>query len=108
MTDDPFGFPASRTTVEKIRAIAPGGDAPGRESADLDKADHASTALGFVPREVTPRPAALRRRRDVGPTTAINMRVPDAVAARFIAFCEANRMSYWEGVDELMRRCGAP
>ena len=105
MTDDPFGFPARRTTAEKIREIAPGGDARGHEAVNLGKADDAGAALGFVPRE-SARPSTLRRRRDVGPTTAINMRVPDAIAARFIAFCEANRLSYWEGVDELMRRSG--
>ena len=107
MTDDPFGFPARRQTAEKIRAIAPGGDAPGHEAGSLGRADDAGAALGFVPRDAS-RPALLRRRKEVGPTTAINMRVPDAVAARFIAFCDDNRLSYWEGVDELMRRSGLP
>ncbi len=104
MTEDAFGFPSARkATADKIRAIAPGGAAPANEANGLEKVDAASAALGFVPRESS-RPVALRRRREVGPTVAINMRVPEGVAARFIDFCEKNRLSYWEGVEELMKR----
>lgn len=45
-----------------------------------------------------------RRGRETGPRVAINMLVPKAVAARFIAFCGDNRYTYWEGIDELLKR----
>ena len=73
------------------------------EASNLEKADAVGAALGFIPRENT-RAAAFRKRKEIGPTVAINMRVPEAVAARFIGFCEQHRLSYWEGVDELMKR----
>jgi hypothetical protein len=104
MTEEPFGFPvAKRTTAEKLKAIAPSQD--DRRPTQLDRVDAAADALGFVAREPT-RTALPRRRKEIGPTVAINMRVPENVAATFIAFCEQQRMSYWEGVAELMKRCG--
>ena len=106
MTEDTFGFPAARkTTADKIKSITPISENDRSEPADLVKADAAGAALGFVPRENT-RTTTLRKRKEIGPTVAINMRVPEEVAARFINFCEQNRMSYWEGVGELMKRSG--
>jgi len=104
MTDDIFGFPAAkRSTAEKLRAIAPAED--DARPTQLDRVDAAGAALGFVAREPS-RTLISRRRKEIGPTIAINMRVPENVAATFIAFCDQQRMSYWEGVAELMRRCG--
>jgi hypothetical protein len=45
-----------------------------------------------------------KRRRDAGPRVAINMMVPETVAAPFIKFCDDNRYTYWQGMEELMRR----
>lgn len=45
-----------------------------------------------------------RRRRDAGPRVPINMMVPETVAAPFIKFCDENRYTYWEGIEELMKR----
>ena len=104
MSDNDYGFsPTRKATADKLRAIRPSTDLPVTDSADLVRVDAASAALGFVGREGT-RTAILRKRKEIGPTVAINMRVPEAVAIRFIEFCEQNRLSYWEGVDELMRR----
>ena len=68
----------------------------------LDRVDAAGDALGFTSREAA-RPTLLRRRREIGPTVAINTRAPERVAGPFIQFCEENRYSYWEGIEELMR-----
>lgn len=104
MTDDTFGFPAAKqSTADKLRAIAPAED--DARPTHLDRIDAAGAALGFVAREST-RGVISRRRREIGPTVAINMRVPENVAATFIAFCDQQRMSYWEGVAELMKRSG--
>ena len=104
MSESDYGFGAARkSTSEKLKNIRPSDDTLGAGPSDLDRADAAGAALGFVPREI-PRAPILRRRKEIGPTIAINMRVPEAVAAKFINFCEQNRMSYWEGVEELMKR----
>lgn len=102
--DDAFGFSASRkTTAEKLKNIQPSKGPEGKPR--LDHVDAAGEALGFTSREAT-RPTLLRRRREVGPTVAINTRAPERVAGPFIEFCEANRYSYWEGIEELMKRAG--
>ncbi len=104
MTGNDYGFGAARkSTAEKLKSIRPSDDTLAADPSDLDRADAAGAALGFVPRE-SPRTPILRKRKEIGPTIAINMRVPEAIAAKFIKFCEQNRMSYWEGVEELMKR----
>lgn len=106
MTDDAFGFSGARkATAEKIKSIQP--SAGEHRPTTLDRVDAAGEALGFMSREQPrPKPQAQRRRRDIGPTVAINMRAPERVAEPFIQFCEDNRYSYWEGVEELMKRAG--
>ena len=103
-TDDAFGFSDSRKAIaDKLRNIKPStGDA---SRPHLDRVDAAGAALGFTSREAA-RPSLPRRRRDIGPTVAINTRAPERVAGPFIQFCEENRYSYWEGIEELMRRAG--
>ena len=104
MSTNDYGFsPTRRSTADKLKNITPNADMEGPDRSHLERADAAGAALGFVPRENT-RALPLRKRKEIGPTVAINMRVPEAVAARFIRFCEENRLSYWEGVDELMKR----
>lgn len=104
MTDDAFGFSAARkTTAEKLKGLQP---SKGHEDrTPLDRVDAAGDALGFKSREAN-RPPTLRRRREIGPTVAINTRAPERVAEPFIQFCEENRYSYWEGIEELMKRAG--
>ena len=103
MNDDTFGFNAARkTTEEKLKAIIP---TEGTSSlSDLAKVDAAGDALGFKSRESPPGRAVHRRKREIGPTVAINTRAPERVAEPFIRFCEDNRFSYWEGIEELMKR----
>lgn len=104
MTEDAFGFSAARRrTEEKLRSISPGEG--GHPTAPLDRIDAAGEAHGFVQRE-RPQTVLQRRRKEIGPTVAINMRVPEQVAVTFIEFCERHRYSYWEGVQELMKRAG--
>lgn len=104
MTDDAFGFAAARkSTAEKLKTIKPSQSQQGL--TPLDRTDRAGEALGFTSREPLPEPPPMaRRRRDIGPTVAINTRAPERVAIPFIRFCEENRYSYWEGIEELMKR----
>lgn len=112
---DTFGFTeAKKTTREKLAGIQP--SAPDSNEVPLDKIDAVAEAQGFPSREIPaanqepaqhslPLKSTLRKkRRDMGPRVPINMMVPEKVAAPFIAFCDDNRYTYWEGVQELMRR----
>ncbi|WP_048710779.1 hypothetical protein [Microvirga massiliensis] len=36
------------------------------------------------------------------PTVPLSIRPPLSVANRFVAYCKANRLAYWEGLSELM------
>ncbi len=104
MSTSDYGFsPSRKTTADKLKDITPTVHTEEPDTSNLERADVAGAALGFVSRDST-RILTLRKRKEVGPTVAINMRVPEAVADRFIRFCEQNRLSYWEGVDELMKR----
>lgn len=105
MTDDAFGFSAARkATAEKLKSIHPTKGHADPES--LDRVDAAGEALGFKSREQPAPQPVFRRRREIGPTVAINTRAPERVAGPFIRFCEENRYSYWEGIEELMKRAG--
>lgn len=104
MTEDSFGFTAaSKTTADKLRSIKP--SLPQTNTGELERTDKAGEALGFVSREPSTA-KVVRRRREIGPTVAINTRAPERVADPFIQFCEENRYSYWEGIEELMKRAG--
>lgn len=104
---DTFGFTKSKpSTAEKLKAVRPHEQEPQDTPIPLAKIDAAGEALGFRSREQRAGSGVYRRKREIGPTVAINMRAPEHVAASFIQFCEANRFSYWEGIQELMRRAG--
>lgn len=100
---DTFGFTkAKMSTADKLKTVQPqeqqGSPVP------LAKVDAAGEALGFRSREQQVGQGVYRRKREIGPTVAINMRAPENVASSFIQFCEENRFSYWEGIQELMKR----
>jgi len=103
MNDDTFGFSAAKkTTAEKLKAIMPAEKAA--NPSDLAKVDAVGDSLGFRSREDPGGRTMHRRKRAIGPTVAINTRAPERVAEPFIRFCEDNRFSYWEGIEELMKR----
>ncbi len=98
---DTFGFPKRRKLSEKLDAIAPSADTAA--AVPVDRLDDVAARHGFVSREPeTP----FKRERTVGPTVTLHTRAPVRVATPFQRFCEANRYSYWEGIEELMKRAG--
>jgi hypothetical protein len=111
---DTFGFSAATTsnksTKEKIAEIKP--SEPESGDVPLERIDKIAEARGFTSRETrqgsakdrSAVEASRKRRREVGPRVAVNMMMPEPIATPFIDFCEQNRYSYWEGVQELMRR----
>jgi hypothetical protein len=46
------------------------------------------------------------RKKVVGPSVPLSIRVPLDIGRRFVLFCEENRYSYREGIEELMYRAG--
>ncbi|GLR65334.1 hypothetical protein GCM10010909_00110 [Acidocella aquatica] len=103
MADDAFGFAPKKenSTLAKLAGIKPSAEPV--QSAPLAEIDEAGRRAGFTSREPGAR-LIPRRRKAVGPTITINTRVPEDIAERFIQFCDQNRLSYWEGIEELMNR----
>lgn len=102
MSDDTFGFTKAKPrTADKLKAIRPQ-ELPSA-AVPIGKVDAAGEALGFRSRQQAGQ-GVYRRKRGIGPTIAINTRAPERVATPFIQFCEDNRFSYWEGIEELMKR----
>jgi hypothetical protein len=91
----------SRKLSDKLQRIAneQAPRAPHDDSQVVAAAEH----LGFVNREPEP---AIEVRETLGPVVMMTMRVPVRVARQFKQFCKTNRYSYWEGVEELMKRAG--
>ncbi|SNT11904.1 hypothetical protein SAMN05421770_104251 [Granulicella rosea] len=112
MPEDNFGFggAAVRSTADKLRAIRPAEVAP--PLPVMDRIDAIADSHGFTSREAsapsTSRPPVYRRKRQTGPTIPITTRLPERVAAAFIGFCEENRLAYWEGIEEMMKRLDIP
>ena len=96
-----YGFPKRRGLTEKLGAITPRADP--ETAVPVGRLDDAAAKLGFVSREPE---APFRRERTVGPVVTLHTRAPVRVATPFQRFCEANRYSYWEGIEELMKRAG--
>jgi hypothetical protein len=101
MMSDTFGFPKRRGLTEKLGAIVPRADA--ETAVPIDRVDDAAAKHGFVSREPE---APFKREKTVGPVVTLHTRAPVRVATPFQRFCETNRYSYWEGIEELMKRAG--
>lgn len=108
MSDDTFGFSASnrRNTADKLKEFQP--DAGGNEGrdGDISRADAAGERVGFKSREPAEKIKPLRKTRIREPIAFIGVKAPESVARRFAEFCEAERFSYWRGLEELMKRAG--
>ena len=98
---DTFGFSKRRNLSEKLGAIEPRADADA--AVPVDRLDDMAARHGFVSRESE---VPFRREKTVGPTVTLHTRAPVRVATPFQRFCEVNRYSYWEGIEELMKRAG--
>ena len=95
-----------RKLNDKVARI-PSNDAPPPVPHDDSHVVAAAAQLGFVNRD----PDAdsdpdIETRQTLGPVVMMTMRVPVRVARQFKQFCKTNRYSYWEGIEELMKRAG--
>jgi hypothetical protein len=96
-----FGFPKRKSLAEKVSAIprAPSLD----PTPPTDAVDTAAARHGFVSREPE---IPFKRDKSVGPVVTLHTRAPIRVATPFQKFCDENRFSYWQGIEELMKRAG--
>jgi hypothetical protein len=85
-----------------LTAITPDTDAA--PSPDTDQIDAIGKRHGFKSREAQDRLYKLNPTHEA--TVPLSIRPPLSVANRFIAWCKANRLSYWEGLNELMTHRG--
>lgn len=92
----------SRKLSDKLQRIPANEQAP-RAPHDKSQVVVAAEHLGFVNREPEP---DVEVRETLGPVVMMTMRVPVRVARQFKQFCKTNCYSYWEGVEELMKRAG--
>ncbi|CAN7623656.1 hypothetical protein [Neorhizobium tomejilense] len=67
------------------------------------KIDEIGERHGFIAREPVQK---LTRRKPAEPSANLNIRPSITTFNRFLQFCERNRMSYPEGLKELMDRAG--
>ena len=66
----------------------------------------AAAQIGFVNRDPTPAEMDIEARQTLGPVVMLTMRAPVRVARQFKQFCRMNQFSYWEAIEELMKRAG--
>jgi hypothetical protein len=92
-------FPNRRKLAAKLDTITPAADRHPHDS----RVDTAADRHGFTSREPAEQPI---RRDRLGATATLHTRAPVPVFNRFVRFCEENRMSYWQGIEELMNRSG--
>ena len=94
-----------RRNVSALAVHPPRNSLRGR--ADEARVVAAAAEIGFVNRDPDPMPVedqGIEIRQTLGPVVMLTMRVPVRVARQFKQFCKANRYSYWEAIEELMKR----
>lgn len=79
---------------------------PVRKAQD-DLADRLAKSQGFTSREAGPTaPVLMKKRRRVQhdePVDQLSIRGPVRVLNGFIDYCEAHKLSYWEGMERLVQ-----
>lgn len=104
--------PAPKPKVTKPKAVAktprkPKAKPAVRKAQD-DLADRLAKSQGFTSREAAAVPAApvlMKKRRRVQhaePVDQLSIRGPVRVLNGFIDYCEAHKLSYWEGMERLV------
>jgi hypothetical protein len=80
-----------------------GGRTPPVPAAERQAIDATAREHGFTKTSI---PTVLPRRARRGasePMHQLNIRGPVSVIARFIAYCDDERLAYWEALDRLMK-----
>lgn len=105
-----FGFSKPSTTRDKLLAIKPSVLPP--LPGNMQQLDQIADEAGFVSREVASYdripPQRVSPLPAVEPRVPLNMRIPVPLGNAFKRFCEENRYSYPEAIEEIMQRAGIP
>tara|TARA_R110002073_G_scaffold320632_1_gene496147 strand:+ start:825 stop:1112 length:288 start_codon:yes stop_codon:yes gene_type:complete len=79
----------------------------------LAKTDEVAEETGFPSREAledaviaesTGEEEGLRRKRKSKPKGQLNVQGPKDVLEKFIAYCDEADLSYWEGIEQLLKK----
>ena len=108
--------PAPKLKVTKPKAIAKTPrkvkPKPAVRQVQDELADRLARSQGFTSREASQAPAApilMKKRRRVHhaePVDQLSIRGPVRVLNDFIDYCEAHKLSYWEGMERLVEEAG--
>ena len=115
-TVKPTGSPAKAKSAPKPKASKPKAvtksprqtkPKPAVRKAQDDLADRLAKSQGFTSREAktSPAPLLMKKRRRVQhavPVDQLSIRGPVRVLNDFIDYCEAHKLSYWEGMERLV------
>lgn len=106
--------PATKPKASKPKAVTkaprkPKAKPPVRKAQD-DLADRLAKSQGFTSREAKQAaPVLMKKRRRVQhdePVDQLSIRGPVRVLNGFIDYCEAHKLSYWEGLERLVAEAG--
>ncbi|MBS1055104.1 hypothetical protein [Gluconobacter kondonii] len=67
---------------------------------DLKKVDEVAEGQGFVSRE------AHKRRNYIGPSQQLNVKLPQEIYDRFVAFCDKEEIQFRKGIERLLDETG--
>ena len=107
--------PAAKPKKAKPKAVSESTKAarpkPKVRKVQDELADELAKSRGFTSREAAPAPAPapllMKKRRRVQhaePVDQLSIRGPVRVLNGFIDYCEANKLSYWEGLERLVQQ----
>ncbi len=97
---DEFGFGVKQEIRDKISGIKP---ALPPETSNIALIDAAGDRNGFISREAQPQ---FRHERTVESRVQFSMRFRESSMNKFKRFCDEQRLSYPEAVEELMKQAG--
>ncbi len=106
--------PASKPKVTKPKAVTKTPrqpkPKPAVRKAQDDLADKLAQSHGFTSREaIAAAPILMKKRRRIQhaePVDQLSIRGPVRVLNGFIDYCDANKLSYWEGMERLVTEAG--
>jgi len=120
-TVKPTGSPVKRKSATQLDTVQPKVSKPKAvtkaprktkakpvvRKAQDDLADRLAKSQGFTSREAkaSPAPLLMKKRRRVQhaePVDQLSIRGPVRVLNDFIDYCEAHKLSYWEGMERLV------
>ncbi|WP_427454807.1 hypothetical protein [Litorimonas sp. WD9-15] len=100
----PTGAPKPKPAPKAVKATPrKAKPKPAVKKAQDALADRLAKSQGFTSREAAP--VLMKKRRRVQhdePVDQLSIRGPVRVLNGFIDFCEENKLSYWEGMEQLV------